>query len=184
MIAVSELLFTSFLGYGTVFRFRFQFSKLFFAISVLFSISQHKQRHTRSPHSPSRLPTTMTKTGRPARVLRRVLRPWRQDRVRMETVAHRHRSYLERRRRPLAFQMPDMRRNVDLRSRIHCVIAMLSRSNMDASNTYILGSTADFSHEDPRRQRSGGGDRELRRRDNHQANKGGRCQISLYKRKS
>ena len=39
LIAVSELFFTSFSGFGTVFRFRFQFSKLFFAISVLFSIS-------------------------------------------------------------------------------------------------------------------------------------------------
>ena len=39
LIAVSELFFTSFSGFGTVFRFRFQFSELFFAISVLFSIS-------------------------------------------------------------------------------------------------------------------------------------------------
>ena len=39
LIAISELFFTSFSGFGTVFRFRFQFSKLFYAISVLFSIS-------------------------------------------------------------------------------------------------------------------------------------------------
>ena len=39
LIEVSKLLFTSFSGFGTVFRFRFQLSKLFLAISVLFSIS-------------------------------------------------------------------------------------------------------------------------------------------------